>query len=120
MDQRDYERCATKRALTQSWEFEMANRQRGDPYKNFNFRTVFGAVAMAGLAGTIAARLLRAFKSGKGTAEETPAGARPIEGVGTSTAGFVGVKPKRAKRSPARTGRASRQRKAPNPRRRST
>ena len=97
----------------------MADKRR-DPYKNFNFRVVFSAVAMAGLAGAIASRLLRVFKSGKSTADDPPAGARPIEGVGTSTAGFVGPKPTRAKRSPARTNRPSKRRKAPNPRRRSS
>ena len=72
----------------------MANNRRRDPYKNFNFLVAFGAVAMAGLAGAIARRLLGAFKPGKGTTEEPPAGPRPIEGVGTSVPGFVGTAPK--------------------------
>ena len=97
----------------------MAGKRR-DPYRNFNFRVVFSAVAMAGLAGAIASRLLRAFKSGKKAADFPPAGARPIEGVGTSTAAFAGTKPTRAKRSSARTNRTSKRRKAPSPRRRST
>ena len=85
--------------------------ERRDPYKNFNFRNMFGAVALATLTGAIAARLMRSFKRGKGAAVDTPAGPRPIEPIGTSTAGFTGTKPTRAKRSPARTRRASKQRK---------
>ena len=87
----------------------MAGRRR-DPYRNFNFRNMFGALALTGLAGAIAARLFGGFKRGKGAAEETPAGARPIEPVGTSTAGS-GTKPTGAKRSPVRPRRASKQRK---------
>ena len=98
----------------------MANSRRSDPYKNFNFRNVFGAVALTGLAGALAAKLLRKLKSGKSPVDKTPTGARPIEAVGTSTAGLAGTTPKRAKRSPVRTRGPSKRRKAPSPRRRPT
>jgi hypothetical protein len=89
----------------------MENKRRGDPYKIFNFRTLFSAAALAGLAGAFAGRLMRAFKGDQSAAEETPAGARPIETVGTSTAGLVGKKPAQATRSAAGSSRARKPRK---------
>lgn len=76
----------------------MARNSRRDPYKNFNFRVLFGAVgavAVIALARKLFRKVERRYPGVY--VEETPAGARPIEGVGTSTAGFVGTAPKRAK-----------------------
>ena len=78
----------------------MARSRRGDPYKNFNFRLLFGAV-IGGVAalGVVRRLLARLERRPPGVyIEETPAGARPIEGVGTSTAGFVGARPKQTTR----------------------
>lgn len=70
------------------------NRWRFDPYKNFPFRVV----AAAALAGAAAFGITKTLLSGKRRKkkpfiEETDTGARPIEAVGTSTAGFVGTAP---------------------------
>ena len=76
----------------------MATDQRRDPYKNFNFRLLLGA-AIGGIAalGIFRKFFARVERRSPGVyIEEIPAGARPIEGVGTSTAGFVGTAPKRA------------------------
>jgi hypothetical protein len=83
------------------------NPRRTDPYRNFNFRVTFGAVlagvAAIGLAGKL---LLGRRKKPRKPPVEIDSGARPIEAVGTSTAGFVGAaptnrrRPARAKRSP--------------------
>jgi hypothetical protein len=76
----------------------MVRNSRRDPYRNFNFRVLFGAVgAVAAIA--LARKLFRKVERRYPGVyiEETPSGARPIEGVGTSTAGFVGTAPKRAK-----------------------
>jgi hypothetical protein len=83
------------------------NSRRTDPYRNFNFRVIFGAaiagVAAIGLAGKL---LLGRRKKPRKPPAEVDSGARPIEAVGTSTAGFVGTtptsrrRPARAKRSP--------------------
>jgi hypothetical protein len=75
----------------------MARSSRRDPYRNFNFRVLFGAIgAVAAVA--LARKLFRKVqRSYPGVyVKETPTGPRPIEGVGTSTAGFVGTAPKRA------------------------
>lgn len=78
----------------------MARSRRGDPYKNFNFRLLFGAVVAGVAAFGIFRRLFaRLERRAPGVyIEETPAGARPIEGVGTSTAGFVDARPKKTTR----------------------
>jgi hypothetical protein len=78
----------------------MARNRRSDPYKNFNFRLLLGAVVAGVAALGIFRRLFnRLERRAPGVyIEETPAGARPIEGVGTSTAGFVGASPKQAMR----------------------
>lgn len=71
---------------------------RVDPYKNFKF-----AVAMIAICA-VGARLGRKLFSRAEVlhpgvyVEEVPAGTRPIEGVGTSTVGFVGSKARRGQR----------------------
>jgi hypothetical protein len=75
----------------------MARNSRRDPYRNFNFRVLFGAlgaVAAIALARKLFRKVERRYPGVY--VEETSTGARPIEGVGTSTAGFVGTAPKRA------------------------
>jgi hypothetical protein len=78
----------------------MANRKRRDPSRNFNFLVTFGA-----LAGGVASLAL--FRKLRRKAEVVPPGVnveesatavRPIEGVGTSTAGLAGRSLKRHKR----------------------
>ena len=69
----------------------MATKRRRDPYKNFNF-LVFAGAAIGGIA--VVAILRRLFARAETLypgvyIEETPAGARPIEGVGTSTAAIA-------------------------------
>jgi hypothetical protein len=69
-------------------------RWRFDPYKNFPFRVV----AAAALAGAAAFGITKTLLSGKRRkkkphVDEVDSGARPIEAVGTSTAGFVGTAP---------------------------
>jgi hypothetical protein len=71
---------------------------RRDPYKNFNFRVLFGAAAMAGIVAAVGGSMLAVFKRRKVAHKEAGAGARPIEAVGTSTPGFVGTAPKQKKR----------------------
>lgn len=78
----------------------MANSRRRDPSSNFNF-----LVTLAALVGSVASVAIirklfaRAERRAPGVyIEEVPAGARPIEGVGTSTAGFVGASPEQTKR----------------------
>ena len=67
----------------------MANNRRRDPYENFNLRLLFGAA----IAGIAALGIFRRFFTRAETRypgvyiEESPAGARPIEGVGTTTVG---------------------------------
>ena len=77
----------------------MANSRRRDPYKTFNFRVLFsamvGAVAAVGIVGKLLARRKR--KPRDVSVEEVPAGPRPIEGVGTSTAGRASSKSKQAR-----------------------
>ena len=83
------------------------NSRRTDPYRNFNFRLILGAaiagVAAIGLAGKL---VLGRRKKPRKPPVEVDSGARPIEAVGTSTAGFVGTtstnrrRRARAKRSP--------------------
>ncbi|HEX6604640.1 MAG TPA: hypothetical protein VF027_07155 [Sphingomicrobium sp.] len=72
-------------------------RWRFDPYKAFNFR-VAAAAAVAGIAAFGITRTVLGAKRKKKRppAPETGTGARPIEAVGTSTAGFVGAAPKKA------------------------
>ena len=85
----------------------MATNKRRDPYKNFNFRLLLGA-AIGGIAalGIFRKLFARVERRAPGVyIEEIPAGARPIEGVGTSTAGFVGTSPKQAART-SRQGRS--------------
>jgi hypothetical protein len=82
----------------------MANDRRRDPYKNFNFLVAFGAV-IGGVAalGIFRKLFARPERLPPGVyIEEVPAGSRPIEGVGTSTAPFVGTSPKQTKRKPSR------------------
>lgn len=85
----------------------MTSTKRRNPYKAFNFLVTFGAV-IGGVAalGIFRKLFARAERRAPGVyIEEVPAGARPIEGVGTSTAGFVGASPKQKKREPARARR---------------
>ena len=92
----------------------MANSNRRDPYKNFNFLAAIGAavggIAVLGLVRRLFARVER--RAPGVYVEEKPAGTRPIEGVGTSTAGFTGQSrkqsPRTSRRAPARTSRRKR------------
>lgn len=89
----------------------MATKRRRDPYKNFNF-LVFAGAAIGGIA--VIAILRRLFARSETLypgvyIEETPAGARPIEGVGTSTAGFAG-RPRQQSRRTSRQASASKPR----------
>jgi len=82
----------------------MAHNRRRDPYKNFNFLVTFSAV-VGGVAalGIFRKLFARAEVRAPGVyIEEVPAGARPIEGVGTTTTGFVGPSPKKTKRRRSR------------------
>jgi hypothetical protein len=74
----------------------MAGRWRFDPYRNFNFR-VAAAALVAGATAFGIGKLLRRKK--KRPVGEQDSGPRPIEAVGTSTAGFVGMAPKQARRT---------------------
>jgi len=86
------------------------NRKRFDPYKVFNFRVVIGA-ALAGVAGfAVVKKFLPGAAASKRKPKdlpETSSGARPIEAVGTSTAGFVGTTPETTRKAPARRKRRS-------------
>ena len=79
---------------------------RRDPYRNFKFRllvggAVLGAVAAAaGIARRLFAKVERRYPGVH--LEETPTGTRPIEGVGTSTAGSAGRD--RSQTGPERSG----------------
>jgi hypothetical protein len=95
-------------AATDDGAWKMASNRRRDPYKNFNFRVLFGAAAMGGLAAAIGGSMLAIFKRGKvGHLKEVRTGARPIEAVGTSTSGFVGIAPKHKKRRASKPARAA-------------
>jgi hypothetical protein len=88
------------------------NSRRTDPYRNFNFRVIFGAAIAGAAAIGLAGKLLlgrRKKKRPKPPPEEIDTGARPIEAVGTSTAGFVGTAPTKRRRTP-RTKRPPRKR----------
>ena len=89
----------------------VSHRPRRDPYKGFSFR-VLPAAALAGLAvfGFVKKLLTTRRKKDRPPAsvEEIPAGSRPIESVGTSTAGFVGTAPKRTRRARPAPSRARR------------
>ncbi len=77
----------------------MVNTRRFDPYRNFKFLAVIGS-ALAAVAGfAVVRKLLPGLSAKRRTPKETSSGARPIEGVGTSTVGFVGTTP------PPETGR---------------
>jgi hypothetical protein len=79
------------------------NSRRTDPYRNFNYRVIFGAAIAGAAAIGLAGKLLlsrRKKKRPKPPPEETDTGARPIEAVGTSTAGFVGTAPTKRRRTP--------------------
>ena len=64
-------------------------------------RVLFSAVALGGVAAAIG--IIRKVFSKVEIRhpgvyiEETPTGAQPIEGVGTSTAEFVGTRPRKAR-----------------------
>ncbi len=79
----------------------MAINRRRDPYRNFNFRLLFGTA----IGGIAALAIFRKFFARVETRppgvyiEETPTGVRPIGGVGTSTAGFAGTSRKRKTRT---------------------
>lgn len=82
-----------------------ANKRR-DPYKNFNFRLLLGAfvggVAAFGIFRKLFARVEHVPPGVY--IDEIPTGARPIEGVGTSTAGFVGESPRQTRRTERSSG----------------
>jgi len=86
--------------------------RRKDPYRNFKFRVIFGAVvAGAAAVGLGAKLLLSGRKKPRKPPAEVESGPRPIEAVGTSTAGFVGAAPaKRRRPSTARPKRSPRKR----------
>lgn len=89
------------------------NKRRFDPYKGFRFRVLFASVLAGAAALGIVKKLFRGASAPKPAESDT--GARPIEGVGTSTAGFVGTAPKparKARRASARTRRQPRKTKA--------
>lgn len=90
----------------------MANKKRRDPYTNFNFLTAIGAVVGGIAALGLVRRLFGRVESRPPGVyvDEKPAGPRPIEGVGTSTAGFAG-------RSRKQSPRTSRQASPPRTRR---
>jgi hypothetical protein len=97
----------------------MADRRRNDPYRNFNFRMLFGA-ALAAIAGFAFMKKAKPGVSAKSRkpkdyVSEVPAGSRPIEGVGTSVAS--GRTAGKAKKRPATRGRA-RKKSGAAPRRR--
>jgi hypothetical protein len=83
----------------------MANNKRRDPYRNFNFLTLVGGavagIAALGFVRKLFARLERRYPGVY--VEEKPTGPRPIEGVGTSTAGRAGG-PRKPARRPTRQG----------------
>ena len=82
----------------------MGNSRRRDPYRNFNFRVLFGAIGGIAALGLVRKFFTRARRQYPGVyIEEVPAGSRPIEGVGTSTAGFVGKSPKQSARRHSRS-----------------
>jgi len=90
----------------------VSTRRRNDPYKGFKFRAL-PVAALAGIAVFGIVKKLLAKLRPPAPVEEIPAGARPIEGVGTSTVGFVGTVPKDA---PQPRPKASRARKGPRKR----
>lgn len=75
----------------------MNRNKRGYPYKNLKF--VVAVVAVGAVAIRVGRKLLtKAEVLHPGVyIDEIPTGTRPIEGVGTSTAAFVGSKDKRLK-----------------------
>jgi hypothetical protein len=82
----------------------MVNSRRFDPYKSFKFRVAFAALGIAAfgvlkkLLGGAPASKRHKKVSGTRPIAELEAGARPIEAVGTSTAGFVGTAPKKRRK----------------------
>jgi len=93
----------------------VTNKRRSDPYKIFNFRVLFASI-LAGAAALGTVKKLRGASAPKPV--ETDRRNRPIESVGTSTAGFVGTAPKTARKTrgaPARGRRQPRKTKAGTP-----
>ena len=94
----------------------VSNGRRHDPYKSFNFR-LLPVATLAGLAvfGIVKRLFTTRRKKDRSPApvEEIPAGPRPIEGVGTSTAGFVGTAPKRTRQVRPAASRAPRSSRKP-------
>lgn len=93
----------------------MVNSLRFDPYRAFKFK-ILAAAALAGVAafGIVKRLSASASKRRKGRpspTEEVASGSRPIEAVGTSTAGLVGSARKPARRTPGRARRSSRKTK---------
>jgi hypothetical protein len=89
----------------------VSNRRRYDPYKGFNFRVLSVAtLAGFGVFGIVKKLLQMRRNKDRPPIEEIPAGSRPIEGVGTSTVGFIGIVPKRTRQARPE---ASRMRKGP-------
>src|SRR5215216_3482643 len=84
---------------TSSRRFEMfGNRRRQDAYRNFNFRAMIGAVLAGFAAWGIVKKLIpgssiKSSRKSNSGFNEIHSGSRPIEGVGTSTAGFIGTTP---------------------------
>ena len=80
----------------------MSRETRDDPYKNFKFAVAL--VAVGAVAVSIGRKLFaRAELVHPGVyVEEIPTGTRPIEGVGTSTAGSTDTKLRRSSRRAGR------------------
>ena len=69
----------------------MASNGWRDPYKNFNFRVLFGAAAMAGLAAAVGGSMLGIFKRRKvGHLKEVRTGARQVHQAGQAGAADPG------------------------------
>ena len=77
----------------------MSSNAQADPYRKL--KVVVTIVAVGAVAIRLGRKVLarREFLYPGVYVEEIPAGSRPIEGVGTSTAGFVGSKVRRSRRS---------------------
>jgi hypothetical protein len=85
------------------------NTNRIDPYKNYKFRMMV-ASALAAIAGLgLMKKLSGASTSKRKSTYQTPKpieeGSRPIEAVGTSTAGRARKAPQKARRSRSATAR---------------
>ena len=74
----------------------MSRETRHDPYKNFKFAVAL--LAVGAIAVRIGRKLFAKAELVHPYVEEIPTGTRPIEGVGTSTAGSMDSKLGRSSR----------------------